>query len=580
MYKLFVNMKNPFDIFNNKKHLEKMREINDNKFIGVKDETWMYLETEDMATYIKENGFDGIYATENISDLTGDFEKRLIKNIAVFNPNQVKLSDGSNMKFDIRNPDIRYKDGGSISEENKATYRKWKKLVNMSSSELQKFLNTKEGKDAGLSKDKANNLGIHYGRESAKWILKMKDTNVSDWTPNMWKWANRQISFISRMKGNKGGLYDSKGNKTRKHTSLLVWGHNPKKKYEDGGALPTTMRKPEIESIAYHGSPILRERGVLTPSSGGELGAGLYFTRNENVAKSYSLPRGEVKNMVEAESKNGVAKLDLSNLKIKNITKDQYVNKRREFYDKEQVLNNGEWDWYVAQRAEKKLVKYYEEQGYDGLEVSDEQQGVVFINSVEKTNPDIRFDYGGALTTTMKSPKLLAHNGKPSLLTAEQYRLVRTSAFKKWFGDWENSPETSSKVVDGNGEPLVVFHGSSKSFNIFKTGVFGEIYFIDYKEYSTGFGEYIYECFLNIRNPFLVKKNYNEIPKGFDGTIFKNFIKSKYEELSKKVRYAVFNPNQIKLADGTNTTFHGNNPDIRFDKGGEINKFEYTIGGL
>lgn len=52
---------------------------------------------------------------------------------------------------------------------------------------------------------------------------------------------------------------------------------------------------------------------------------------------------------------------------------------------------------------------------------------------------------------------LLAPNGKPSNLTAEQYKLVRTKSFKDWFGDWENSPETASKVVDENGEPLVVY---------------------------------------------------------------------------------------------------------------------------
>ena len=30
----------------------------------------------------------------------------------------------------------------------------------------------------------------------------------------------------------------------------------------------------------------------------------------------------------------------------------------------------------------------------------------------------------------------------------------------------------------------------------------------------------------------------------------------------------VYNPNQIKLADGTNTTFDKKNNDIRFEKGG------------
>ena len=63
---------------------------------------------------------------------------------------------------------------------------------------------------------------------------------------------------------------------------------------------------------------------------------------------------------------------------------------------------------------------------------------------------------------------LIAPNGKPSNLTPEQYKLVRTPEFKAWFGDWENDPENASKVVDDNGEPLVVYHGTSASFNTFK----------------------------------------------------------------------------------------------------------------
>jgi hypothetical protein len=73
-------------------------------------------------------------------------------------------------------------------------------------------------------------LGIDYGRESARWILRMKDTPYSEWTPNMWRWAKKQISFISRMSGNKGKLFDENGKRTRKYLSLLVWGNNPLKK--------------------------------------------------------------------------------------------------------------------------------------------------------------------------------------------------------------------------------------------------------------------------------------------------------------------------------------------------------------
>ncbi len=64
---------------------------------------------------------------------------------------------------------------------------------------------------------------------------------------------------------------------------------------------------------------------------------------------------------------------------------------------------------------------------------------------------------------------LLAPNGKESNLTPEQWAQVRTKAFKAWFGDWENAPENASKVVDENGEPLVVYHGAPLDFgNTFK----------------------------------------------------------------------------------------------------------------
>lgn len=130
--------------------------------------------------------------------------------------------------------DLIFKRGGLITEENRELYKEWKRLVNMTASEIKKFYQSEEGKEAGLKPSEAKDLGIHYGRESARWIIKMKKTPVAKWTPTMWEWAKRQIRFNSRMLGNRGALYDEKGNKTRKHTSLLIWGHNPEKK-ENGG---------------------------------------------------------------------------------------------------------------------------------------------------------------------------------------------------------------------------------------------------------------------------------------------------------------------------------------------------------
>lgn len=42
-----------------------------------------------------------------------------------------------------------------------------------------------------------------------------------------------------------------------------------------------------------------------------------------------------------------------------------------------------------------------------------------------------------------------------------------TQNFKNWFGDWQNSPETASKIVNANGTPMAVYHQTDADFNIF-----------------------------------------------------------------------------------------------------------------
>ena len=200
--------------------------------------------------------------------------------------------------------------------------------------------------------------------------------------------------------------------------------------------------------------------------------------------------------------------------------------------------------------------------------------------------------------------RLLAPNGKPSNLTERQYAQVRTKAFKEWFGDWENDPANASKVVDENGEPLVVYHGSVRQFNIFKTDKIGSMsgdksgfYFTnkrqiakDYysKETGTFLGnlklffhisnEYkssVYDTFLNSRNPYVTTiSNDNEYwnreqiindakEKGYDSVLFKDVIDG--PTVRQDVRI-VFNPNQIKSATDNIGTFDANNPDIRYRK--------------
>lgn len=270
---------------------------------------------------------------------------------------------------------------------------------------------------------------------------------------------------------------------------------------------------------------------------------------------------------------------------------------------------------------------------------------------------------------------LLAPNGNPSNLNAEQYKLVRTPQFKAFFGDWEklafakfkdfgmdeitlaNLSKDVSKVVDENGEPLILWHfakrlqGENERFNTFKVdrqlgAHFGSMNQVkNLKFYNNDRNlrkpnidkknsDYrFFQVFLNIKNPLRMKdegifepetlanaldnieklklydwehiNNYTHKSKdsildrikyiattnrGFDGAVYLNRYEStddmalvnKLDDASDKVfkeklpnsedSWIAFYPEQIKLADGSNTTFDESNPDIRYEQGGELAK--------
>lgn len=114
---------------------------------------------------------------------------------------------------------------------------------------------------------------------------------------------------------------------------------------------------------------------------------------------------------------------------------------------------------------------------------------------------------------------LLAPNGKPSNLTIKQYAQVRTKAFKDWFGDWINDPTNASKVVDENGEPLVVYHSTPYKFNgkfdfdyKLKNGSeFTEPFIhLGSKETASAIKGKPLAFFLNLRNPLITPDNVHE----------------------------------------------------------------------
>lgn len=98
---VFVKSENPFD-YENPEHLAKIEptfRANENGSLprnAIQNGLWSVIESKGVQKAIRESGFDGFYVEEGG-----------IKNLAVYNPEQIKSATGNQGTFDINNPDIR-----------------------------------------------------------------------------------------------------------------------------------------------------------------------------------------------------------------------------------------------------------------------------------------------------------------------------------------------------------------------------------------------------------------------------------------------------------------------------------------
>lgn len=170
----------------------------------------------------------------------------------------------------------------------------------------------------------------------------------------------------------------------------------------------------------------------------------------------------------------------------------------------------------------------------------------------------------------------------------KEYNEYTNDNFKKWFGN--------SKVVDENGNPLVVYHGTSSDiFSSFKMefdrslqGI-GAMYFSGCQTHAEDYGNSIYSVYLKMENPKIIDgqhKYYDDLfsmiesnikwaknSDEFDGVIINNLKDPRegapfqdddgeWVDYDSNTVYVVFEPVQIKSATNNNGNFDINNPNI------------------
>ena len=172
--------------------------------------------------------------------------------------------------------------------------------------------------------------------------------------------------------------------------------------------------------------------------------------------------------------------------------------------------------------------------------------------------------------------------GAPIMFSAKQ---TTTPQFKKWFDD--------SKVVDDQGKPIVVYHGTRPGgdINVFESrGPTDGVYFTPDIKYAEGFTENVFEntsergaiypAYLSMQKPYIVRTElgtekadeflYRGLDRtklqaqGFDGAML--YLDGELDQI------IAFEPTQIKSATGNIGTFDETNPDIRFAKRQPVGK--------
>lgn len=62
-------------------------------------------------------------------------------------------------------------------------------------------------------------------------------------------------------------------------------------------------------------------------------------------------------------------------------------------------------------------------------------------------------------------------NGSP--VKSKFQNVTQTKQFKRWFGNWDTHPKAASKVVNEDGTPRIVYHGTTENFTVFERGGVG-----------------------------------------------------------------------------------------------------------
>ncbi len=340
----------------------------------------------------------------------------------------------------------------------------------------------------------------------------------------------------------------------------------------------TTAAAPK-GGVYYHGGPDIPDNVLRRGYSGA-----IFFTKSREYATQY-MKRTETpgvlyevvlnfkgKHIFDPENPSDIRQLKDGFLAL--VNDEEYATAEDALRDYARVIQSDLLDWATGSQS----MEAVEAAGFHGMRFRERPSSL-------HRKPTGGYEISGSpiesvalfdreVPVRRADPQPFAA-GKSGAAAAEPpvESITDTAAFNSWFGD--------SKVVDAEGQPLRVVHGTDSEFDTFDRAKstsgpskFG-FWFTSDTNLSELFGPIQMEVYLCIRKPYTITSGRwndirsehakdtawferwrdNLIGKGYDGLIVKGetFITSRGWDMSDPSVYAVFRANQIKSVKNSGT---------------------------
>jgi hypothetical protein len=574
---VYVRAENPFD-FENQGHLEAIRSMPGVPvhYQRIRRGEWSAIEEPDVQEAIQKAGFDSFYITEGGR-----------KNLAVYDPNQLKSVTGNIGTYGQREPTI---------------------------NEAKQFgLTVEEAKAAQKRGDIRYSLRNTNTPEFKQWFRKSPIVDAVGKPQMMFHGTSLDIEeFIP---GQTGAIYVSPDPEFAGTFAKYSQEREIRKLGENLDQDPEAKRRildPIIDEAMANGD--LTNRDLPYHRDLAQVGL---IKDLDQYSKEYWMNWFLEKPMRDAAHSTGVGpalREALANMLTtgRNVM-PLYVNPQKPFdYENNTHVNKVaklvfEYDPDTYESANPKVQKYQRDTLIDGLKAGDWR--VLEEPIVQEAIKELGFDAFYVKEQDTKNLGLYKPNqlksaiGNTGAFSPEtgkvrySLRNTDTPAFKQWFGD--------SKVVDKKGDPLVVYHGTDKTFDAFNLRKRGSrvgfqddgFYFSDspgtattyatmdvysgalgkkkdayleptdfFKRFLSRLGlvesaPQVVPAFLSIKNPYKttgarMPGRRELIKQGYDGI--------QYTQYDGTTHWVAFEPTQIKSSIGNIGTFDPENPDIRY----------------